>query len=71
MVYLKEMARIIFLLRLFLKVGHSQPFFSILVFSIILLVDKILLMTGFEPRIYGVGSGRCTNSATTSALLNA
>ena len=56
MVYLKGMARIIFL-----KVGHSQPFFCILVFSIILLVDKILPMTGFEPRIYGVGSGRCTN----------
>ena len=35
--------------------------FFILVFSIVQLADKILQMTGFEPRISGVGSDRSTN----------
>ena len=47
--------------------GHSQPFFFIFVFSIIQFVDKILPMSGFEPRISGVGSNRSTNWATTTA----
>ena len=36
-------------------------FFLIFVFSIVQLVDTILLMTGFEPRISVIGSDRSTN----------
>ena len=49
-------------------------FFFIFVFSIIQLVEKmlgiILLMTGFELQISGVGSDRFTNWATTTALIH-
>ena len=43
-------------------------FFFIFVISIVQLVDKILLMTGFELRISGVGCDCSTNWATTTAL---
>ena len=49
------------------KMGCSQPLFLYFcVFSIVQLVDKILLMSGFEPQISGVGSNRSTNWATTT-----
>ena len=41
--------------------------FFIFIFSIVQLVDKILPMPGFVPRINGVGSDRYTNWATTAA----
>ena len=45
-------------------------FFFIFVFSIKQLVDnlvdKISLMMGFEPQIFGVGSDSSTNRATTT-----
>ena len=43
-------------------IGHSQPLFF--VFYILQLVYKILPMSGFEPRISGVGCDRSTNWAT-------
>ena len=59
--------------------GHSRPLFlyfssfqytvdSIQIFNI----NKILPMTGFEPRMSGIGSNRSTNRATTTSqkLLN-
>ena len=42
------------------------PFFFILVFSIHLIVNN-LPMTGFKPRISGVGSDRSSNWAKTTA----
>ena len=44
-------------------------FFFIFVFSIAQLVDKILLMSGFELQISGVSSNTSTNWATTTALI--
>ena len=41
--------------------GHSSLFFFIFVISIVQLVDKILLMSGFEPQISGVGSDLSSN----------
>ena len=53
---------------LFFLMGHSRPlFYSIFTFSILQLVDKILPVSGFKPRISGVGSDRSTNWATTTA----
>ena len=52
------------LVLLFLKVGHSQSLFlnfRLFCNSIVKLVDKILPTTGFEPRISGVVSNRCSN----------
>ena len=57
-------------LNTFLKYGpFPASFFFIFAFSILIvqLVDKILRLTGFEPRIAGVGSNRSTNWATTIA----
>ena len=45
------------------KLGHSRPLF-IFVFSTVnrkYVHYKILLMTGFEPRISGIGSDRSAN----------
>ena len=47
----------------FLKMGHSWPLFLYfrLFFLNVQVVDKILPMLGFEPRISGVRSDRSTN----------
>ena len=57
------------LLLFFLRMGHSQPLFLCfcLFYFNAQLVDKILLMLGFEPRVSGVRSDRSTNWATTTA----
>ena len=44
----------------FLGGGLSWRLFFIFVFSIQLIIDKNLPMTGFEPRISGIGSNRTT-----------
>ena len=48
--------------------GIPGLFFFIFVFSIVQLADKILPMSGLEPRISGVGSDCSTNCTTTTAL---
>ena len=48
----------------FLKMGHSRPFFIYFHIFYLQLVDK---MSGFEPRISGVRSNHSTNWATTTA----
>ena len=53
--------------------GHSRPFFFIFVFSGSQLTDKYvrcisLPMSGFKPRISGVGSDRSANCPATRAL---
>ena len=45
----------------FKEMGHSGLFFFIFVFSIVQLLNKILPMSGFKPRISGVGSDCSTN----------
>ena len=57
------------LLLFFLRMGHSQPLFLCfcLFYFNAQLVDKILLMLGFDPRVSGVRSDRSTNWATTTA----
>ena len=47
----------------------SWPLFLYFRLSIAQLVDKILLMSGFELQISGGGSNRSTNWATTTALI--
>ena len=49
------------------KDGPFPASFFIFVVSNVQLVDKILPMSGFELRIFGAGSGRSTNCATTTA----
>ena len=49
---------------IFLKIVHSRPLFlyvSLFCCFIVLLVDKILPMPPFEPRISGVGCNLSTN----------
>ena len=54
-----------------LKMGHSRPLFSLLSSFQhnwqLQMFDKSLPMTGFEPRISGVGGNRSTDWATTTA----
>ena len=50
--------------------GHSRPLFlycCLFCIFIVQLVDKILPMTGFKPRISGIGSDYSTNWATSTA----
>ena len=56
-----------FLADCFLKIVHSRPL--CLFYLNVQLIDKILLMVGFEPGISGVRSNRFTNWATTTARL--
>ena len=54
--------------------GHSRPLFLYFrLFNTVdskQMLDKSLPMTGFEPRISGVGGDRSTNWATTTAQLS-
>ena len=47
--------------------GHSRPLLLYFRLFALHLVDKILAMVGFEPRISGVRSDRSTNWATNTA----
>ena len=51
------------LVKPFLKMGHSWRLFLYfcLFYLNVQLIDKILPMLGFEPRITGIGSDRTTN----------
>ena len=54
----------------FFKMGHSRPlflYFRLFCNLIVQLVDKILPMKGYKPRISGVGIDCSTNWATTTA----
>ena len=49
--------------------GNSWPLFinfrlfntQLIVYNCLILINKILLMTGFKPRTSGIGSDRSTN----------
>ena len=56
----------------FLKMGHSRPlflYFSSFQYTVdkMFNINKLLPMTGFEPRISGIGSDRSTNWVTTTS----
>ena len=54
----------------FFKMAIPKLFFFIFVLSNLQLVDIILAVSGFEPQIFGIGSGRSTNWSTTTAHLS-
>ena len=61
----------------FFKMGHSRPLFlyfrhfnaQLTVNKCSIYIYKFLPMTGFEPRISGIGSDHSTNWATTTSQL--
>ena len=54
----------------FFKIGHHGLFYFNFVLPIVQLVDKIMPISGFEPRISGIRSDRSTNHCPSEQIFN-